>query len=117
MPTPIAFDLANRREFLKRLAVFAGSSALLAELPWWSPLRAAPPGNSPADRVRLGLIGVGERGTVLLAHLLRTPGVEIAALCDDYEPHLQAGLKFVGGRPRALRITGACSKCRDWTAF
>jgi predicted dehydrogenase len=102
VPTRIAFELASRREFLKRLAVFAGSSALLAELPWWSPLRAAPPGNSPADRVRLGLIGVGDRGTDLLAHLLRTPGVEIAALCDDYGPHLQAGLKRVGGRARGF---------------
>jgi predicted dehydrogenase len=88
---------AHRREFLKRLAVVAGSSTLLAELPWWSPLRAAPVGDSPADRVRIGLIGVGTRGNLHIAHLLRTPGVEIAALCDDYEPHLQAGLARVKG--------------------
>jgi len=88
---------AKRRDFLKGLAILAGSSALLAELPWWSPLRAAPVGDSPADRVRLGLIGVGTRGNLHLAHLLRTPGVEVAALCDDYEPHLQAGLAKVKG--------------------
>jgi hypothetical protein len=88
---------ADRREFLKRLAVLAGSSALIAELPWWTPLRAAPVGESPSDRVRLGLIGVGTRGNLHIAHLLRTPGVEIAALCDDYEPHLQAGLARVKG--------------------
>ncbi len=85
-------DRVHRRAFLKRLAVMAGSSALLAELPWWMPLRAAPVGDSPADRVRLGLVGVGTRGSLLLTHLLRTPGVEVAALCDDYEPHLAAGL-------------------------
>jgi predicted dehydrogenase len=90
-------DRAHRREFLKRLAVLAGSSALLAELPWWTPLRAAPVGDSPADRVRIGLVGVGTRGNLLIAHLLRTPGVEIAALCDDYEPHLQIGLARVKG--------------------
>jgi len=90
-------DRAHRREFLKRLAVLAGSSAAIAELPWWSPLRAAPVGNSPADRVRLGLVGVGGRGRLHIAHLLRTPGVEIAALCDDYEPHLQVGLAQVKG--------------------
>ena len=88
---------AHRREFLKRLAIVAGSSTLLAELPWWSPLRAAPVGDSPADRVRIGIIGVGTRGNLHISHLLRTPGVEIAALCDDYEPHLQAGLARVKG--------------------
>lgn len=87
----------HRRDFLKRLALVVGSSSLLAEMPWWSPLRAAPVSDSPADRVRIGLIGVGSRGNVHLAHLLRTPGVEIAALCDDYEPHLQAGLAKVKG--------------------
>jgi predicted dehydrogenase len=88
---------AERREFLKRLAMVAGSSALLAELPWWSPLRAAPVNDSPADRVRLGIIGVGSRGSFLLANLLRTPGVEVAALCDDYPPHLEAALAKVKG--------------------
>jgi predicted dehydrogenase len=88
---------AERREFLKRLAIVAGSSALLADLPWWSPLRAAPAGDSPADRVRVGLIGVGTRGNALLANLLKTPGAEVAALCDDYEPHLAASLAKVKG--------------------
>lgn len=87
----------QRRDFLKRLAIVAGSSALLADLPWWSPLRAAPPGDSAADRVRVGLIGVGTRGSFLLANLLKTPGVEVAALCDDYAPHLEAGLAKVKG--------------------
>ena len=90
-------ELTHRREFLKRVAVIAGSTALLAEMPWWSPLRAAPPGDSPSDRVRVGLIGVGSRGNYLLSHLLRTPGVEVAALCDDYDPHLNAGLAKVPG--------------------
>lgn len=95
--TPAPEARANRREFLKRLAVVAGSSALLAELPWWTPLRAAPVGDSPSDRVRLGIVGVGDRGSLHLAHLLRTPGVEIAAICDDYPPHLEAALAKVKG--------------------
>ena len=82
----------DRREFLKRLSAAVGSSALLTGLPWWAPLRAAPVGESAADRVRLGIIGVGDRGSLHLTHLLQTPGVEVAALCDDYAPHLEAGL-------------------------
>ena len=103
---------ADRREFLKRLAVLATSSALIAQLPWWSPLRAAPVGDTPADRVRLGLIGVGTRGNLHIAHLLRTPGVDIAALCDDYEPHLQAGMARVHGRQRLRRLSADAGYAR-----
>jgi predicted dehydrogenase len=88
---------ADRRSFLRKLAVFAGSSTLLAELPWWAPLRAEPVGAAASDKVRLGLIGVGTRGKLLLTLLLDTPGVEVVALCDDYEPHLRAGLERVKG--------------------
>ena len=35
-----------------------------------------------SDRVRLGVIGTGLRGQVLLQELLRRPDVEIAGLCD-----------------------------------
>jgi predicted dehydrogenase len=93
-PAP-ASSPPSRREFLKRLAVFAGSSAVVAQLPWWAPLRAAPPGGSAADRVRLAVVGTGTRGRALLSHLLLTPGVGIAALCDDYAPHLQRAVDLV----------------------
>jgi len=98
-PTP---KLLRRRAFLRELAVIAGSSAVLTKLPWWSPLRADPVGDAPSDRVRLGVIGTGSRGNRLLRLLLETPGVEIAALCDDYELNLNAGLKNARGRPRAF---------------
>ena len=97
-----AGDLLRRRDFLKKLAVTVGGASLMAELPWWSSLRADPVGGSPSERVRLGVIGVGTRGTLLLAHLLRTPGVEVVALCDDYEPHLSRGLAQAGGKPRGF---------------
>jgi len=87
----------RRREFLKQVAAFAGSTALLAEMPWWSSLRAQPVSDAPSNRVRIGLVGVGSRGRLHLNHLLRTPGVEIVGLCDDYEPHLNAGLAMVKG--------------------
>jgi hypothetical protein len=71
---------ADRLKFLKRLAVLAGTSALISELPWWTPLRAAPVGDAPSDRVRIGVVRVGTCGSLHIDHLLRTPGVEIAAL-------------------------------------
>lgn len=81
--------LPQRREFLKRLAATLGTTAILTEMPWWQPLSAQPAGPSPSDRVRIGILGIGDRGSLHLAQLLLTPGVEIAALCDDYPPNLQ----------------------------
>jgi predicted dehydrogenase len=95
-------DLAQRRRFLTRLAGVVAGSTLLSALPWMAPLRAQPVGRSPSDRVRVAVIGTGSRGTLLLNHLLRTPGVEVVALCDDYPPHLQAAMGVAGDKPAAF---------------
>ncbi len=52
------------------------------------------------DRVRLGVIGVGNRGDQLLDALLCHKDAEIAALCDVYEPYVEAAQKKVGGRAK-----------------
>ena len=40
------------------------------------------------DKVRMGFIGVGNRGTQLLERFVVQPDVEVVALCDVYEPYL-----------------------------
>ncbi len=45
-----------------------------------------------ADRPRIGVIGSGGRGRLLTAEF-KEIGAEMAAVCDVYEPNLQAGLK------------------------
>ncbi len=45
-----------------------------------------------ADRIRVGLIGSGGRGQ-FLGGVFKESGADVAAVCDVYEPHLQAGLK------------------------
>jgi predicted dehydrogenase len=45
-----------------------------------------------ADSLRVGLIGTGGRGQ-LLAGEFKEIGAEVAAVCDVYRPHLDAGLK------------------------
>src|SRR5262245_23938122 len=52
------------------------------------------------ERVRLGFIGVGNRGDQLLDAFLVHPDAEVVALCDVYEPYLQAAQKKVGGKAR-----------------
>jgi predicted dehydrogenase len=50
--------------------------------------RAYPAG----DRIRAGIIGAGGRGRYLTAQF-KEIGAEMAAVCDVYEPNLEAGLK------------------------
>jgi predicted dehydrogenase len=54
------------------------------------------------DRVRAGIIGTGGRGQYLAANF-KEVGAEMAAVCDVYEPNLQAGLKAAssGAKPYA----------------
>src|SRR5947209_19989342 len=50
------------------------------------------------DRVRLGLIGVGNRGDQLLDAFLVHKDAEVAALCDVYEPYLEPARAKAGGK-------------------
>ncbi len=80
----------QRRHFLQSTATLG----LAAGLP-----RIARAGR---ERLRLGMIGTGMRGQVLLRELLRRPDVELAALCDIEPVMLQKALAQVdkAGRPR-----------------
>jgi predicted dehydrogenase len=40
------------------------------------------PAQSPNDTVRVAFIGVGNRGSYLLRHMLKVPGIKVVALCD-----------------------------------
>jgi predicted dehydrogenase len=53
------------------------------------------------ERVRLGFIGVGNRGDQLLDSFLTHSDCEVAALCDVYEPYLPAAQKKAGGKAEA----------------
>lgn len=106
--------MKDRREFLKA-ATIAATAGLVA--------RCAQPDRSvrtrasasvmglvvePLDRVRFGLIGVGERGTVHTDLLCRIDGAEITAIADPHEEVLDRAIGIVErhGRPRPLRIAG-----------
>ena len=67
----------QRRDFIK-----VGAAAVTAA-PTIVSAAAAP------QKVRMGFIGVGNRGTQLLHLFMRQPDVEVTALCDVYEPFLK----------------------------
>src|ERR1700675_1162115 len=58
----------TRRDFLTAPAALAPAALLSAQ--------------SPNDSVRVGFIGVGNRGSDLLGNMLKVPGVKVVAICD-----------------------------------
>lgn len=112
----------TRREFLKdSTIVTVGTGLGLKAIS--SP---AVLGNSaPSKRVRVGFIGLGNRGSQLLQGFLAQPDCEVAALCDVYEPYLyrRTGdvdpeiLKSLGERyvPRMTEdLNGAIPRYKDF---
>jgi predicted dehydrogenase len=87
------YDDLTRRDFL-RLGAAAGAAAALGRTAW---------GEEAKKTIRLGFIGVGGRGTYLLQLALGFEGVEVPAVCDINEAHLNRALDLVekarGRRP------------------
>lgn len=80
-------DMQSRRIFLGKVATgIAGSLATTGVL-------------GANDRIRIGIIGVGDRGLQILREAAACPGTEIAALCDIYTKRLQtASFEFSSAR-------------------
>ncbi len=87
----------DRRDFLS--AVTAGAVAAGAGF------RAPTPRIVGAnDRVVLGVIGIGRQGSSDLRAFLKQPDVTVAALCDVYQPALEAAGKLA---PAAVKVRDA----------
>ena len=82
----------SRREFVKKSSlVTAGATLGLSARP-----------NSfifgSNEKIRMGFIGVGNRGTQLLDWFMENKDVEVAALCDTYESYLRRDRSAVNQR-------------------
>src|SRR5229473_3540463 len=78
----------NRRSWM-----LAGGGAWLAQA-------------APSDRIVMGVIGAGGRGTFVMTVFQKDPTVSVGALCDVYEPNLERGLSTAskaGSHPKAYR--------------
>ena len=100
----------SRRSFLKRTAI--GGAGLVVTTEMLSSDSLAIPRNSAKstmigvpfearERVRLGIIGVGGRGTSLLGDLLAVENVDVKAICDLVPAKVAHAQKMVtdAGRP------------------
>jgi len=74
----------TRRDFIRKSATVTGTAIGMAVLgaPVVKPVLGA------NDKIRMGFIGLGNRGSQLLNFFMPNPDVEVAALCDIYEPYL-----------------------------
>jgi predicted dehydrogenase len=91
----------NRRSFLGESARAATAGAAAGIISAASSQRV----QGANERVRVGFIGVGNRGTELLELFMACPEVEVAALCDVYEPYLQRDRTAV--HPKILQEVGS----------
>ena len=55
------------------------------------------------DRIRVGFVGLGNRGDQVLDAFLKHPDAEVVALCDLYQPYLDFAAQKVGGQPRQFK--------------
>src|SRR5512137_2427585 len=79
----------TRRNFTKTVAA-AGAVAALSQF------RAL----GANEKVRLGFIGLGNRGDQVLDAFLAQPDAEVAAICDLQQSYLDFAAKKTGGSPR-----------------
>lgn len=95
----------NRRAFGKQVAVLSAAAAL-------SSTRVL----GANDRVRLGFIGVGNRGDQLMDAFLKQPDAEIVAVCDIHEPYCDFASSKAGSNPRKLKDYRRLLEMRDLDA-
>src|SRR5262245_24615938 len=55
------------------------------------------------DRIRLGFIGLGNRGDQVLDAFLAQRDAAVVAICDIYQPYLDFAARKVGNNPRQFR--------------
>src|SRR5271157_1177004 len=82
------FGMATRRAFMQKAL---GGSAALAAYGLFPSSRVL----GANDRIRIGLIGAGGRGTQIFKAALKCPNVEGAAVADIYTRRLEALKEFI----------------------
>jgi predicted dehydrogenase len=85
----------TRREFLRDSAAAGAGLAAFGGL---TPARVL----GANDRVRVALLGAGERGSYVMSLFAKRPDVEVVAVCDVYEPHRSATVKSFGASAEAI---------------
>jgi len=99
----------SRRDFVRNISLASAGLAIHPNL------LTAPVKASPADRIRLAIIGTGFRGESHLSLALRRPDVDIVAVCDVDEVMLQRTSDIIkkSGKPMPKVFNGSPYAYRD----
>jgi len=84
----------KRRDFLKSAGAGLATSLY------------APQARAANDRIAMGFIGVGLMGTADMGFAMDQPEIQVVAVCDAYQPHLEqaaAAARKRGHQPREVR--------------
>jgi predicted dehydrogenase len=79
----------DRRDFLKNIGI-AGTGIMLASTPWLSVFSEKK--HTEGSKARIGFIGPGSRGQLLMSFICQNPKAEVVAVCDIYQPSIDAAL-------------------------
>ena len=85
----------NRRKFIKQSALSTAGLALGTDL-YSAPYDKKVLGSN--DKIRVGFIGLGNRGSQLLNWFMKNKDVEVAAYCDVYEPYIKRDRSIVSNK-------------------
>ena len=108
---------SNRRNFIRNISLGAGAIAtgLEANASTSENTKTIPAGFNMTgyaapklDVVRIGIVGLGQRGSGAVERLAYIDGVEITALCDKYPDRVTAAQKTLAkmNRPKAKEYSG-----------
>jgi len=94
----------NRRQFTKGAAAAGISTALSASRVYGA-----------NERIRLGFIGLGNRGDQVLDGFLEQKDCEVVGVCDIHEPYSLSLPRRAAAAPIDTRTITRCSPARMWT--
>ena len=94
MPQKDADERVSRRKFLKESALAGAGAAVMGGL---APARVL----GANDKIRLALLGSGQRGQYDMTLFQKDPTVEVVAVCDAYEPHREKAKQAAGASATA----------------
>jgi predicted dehydrogenase len=97
IPFKGGFDMSLCPKRITRRS-FLGDSARLAAAAGAAGHTASVRAQGANDRIRMGFIGVGNRGSELMGYFMANPDVDLVALCDVYDPYMSRDRSRVDAR-------------------